>query len=454
MPNGCHLVHGPKLAIFIRETYSFSLGATPSPVTTIVQTPSSNYTCYYVPGAAFTYTTCTEDQSSALMISLSIGFFLALFLSFLKQVPPGGKPPLANSSDDDSDDEDSSANSSNAGGGGGDVSQGQQTTTESGTQTRVNGSSSATLVQRKTSTSSPSKSTTTTKHKKKKKSPPKPKYRAGIVYAEGNYYYLDFGDTHIWGHALLSFVAFGTLSLFSASVSQCLFPSIKPWIFVFTQIILLVICCFIAMFWIDDPSLSIGLMVVPQTDVQSTQTSNGAVATYTTSPPPFTPSATNTTTTAVPAGSSYNAATSTSVPMSQSSSMSPNMTMSLYPSPTSAGLANVALDDTALDAIMGQVSNNRSTAAFSVNSNRSVASIGTGVGTGAGTGTGAGANIASATIVGGSGGLGMNVGNVSRVSLFSSPLYQNQDPQVGEKGEWIVEPEEHEGEEPFSVKVE
>ncbi|KAF9357433.1 hypothetical protein BGX26_003717 [Mortierella sp. AD094] len=31
------------------------------------------------------------------------------------------------------------------------------------------------------------------------------------------------------------------------------------------------------MFWIDDPSLSIGLMVVPQTDTQSTQTGFGSV---------------------------------------------------------------------------------------------------------------------------------------------------------------------------------
>ncbi|KAI1314845.1 hypothetical protein EDD11_001621, partial [Mortierella claussenii] len=81
-----------------------------------------------------------------------------------------------------------------------------------------------------------------------------------------NFYYLDFGDYHVWGHALLSFVAFGTLSLFSASVSSCLFPKVRPWVFVFTQIILLVVCCFIAMFWIDDPSLSIGLMVVPSND--------------------------------------------------------------------------------------------------------------------------------------------------------------------------------------------
>ncbi|KAK3820564.1 MAG: hypothetical protein JOS17DRAFT_755993 [Linnemannia elongata] len=103
------------------------------------------------------------------------------------------------------------------------------------------------------------------------------KYRSGVIYAQGNYY-LDFGDYHIWGHALLSFVAFGTLSLFSSSVSQCLFPKVKPWIFVFTQIILLVICAFIAMFWIDDPSLSIGLMVAPPTDSHATQTAGGAVS--------------------------------------------------------------------------------------------------------------------------------------------------------------------------------
>lgn len=62
---------------------------------TIVQTPEANYTCYYIPGAPVTYTTCTSDQSDALKISLAIGFFLAVFLSFLKQIPKGGTPPLA-----------------------------------------------------------------------------------------------------------------------------------------------------------------------------------------------------------------------------------------------------------------------------------------------------------------------------------------------------------------------
>ncbi|KAF9190257.1 hypothetical protein BGZ51_008788 [Haplosporangium sp. Z 767] len=90
---------------------------------------------------------------------------------------------------------------------------------------------------------------------------------------------------HVWGHAALSFTAFGTLSLFSASVSQCLFPTVRPWIFVFAQVTLLVISCFIAMFWIDDPTLSIGLMIVPETDTHYTQTPNnnnppgGAVST-------------------------------------------------------------------------------------------------------------------------------------------------------------------------------
>ncbi|KAF9088218.1 hypothetical protein BGX23_007558 [Mortierella sp. AD031] len=232
MPLGSYVIYTAL------ETYSFSLGTTPSPITTIIQTPAYNYTCLYIPGGNLTYTSCTTDQSNALCISLSIGFFLAVFLSFLKHVPVGGSPPLA---PEDGDNEDEHV---------GMVDEETQTV-----QQQVQ-------VQR-------SKELQGTNGKKIK-------YRSGVVYAQGNYY-LDFGDYHVWGHAALSFVAFGTLSLFSSSVSQCLFPKVKPWIFVFTQIILLVICAFIAMFWIDDPSLSIGLMVVPPTENHSTQTSNDSV---------------------------------------------------------------------------------------------------------------------------------------------------------------------------------
>ncbi|KAF9308939.1 hypothetical protein BG003_010414 [Podila horticola] len=195
MPLGSYVIYTAL------ETYSFSLGATPAPVTTIIETSKTNYTCYYDPGASFTYTTCTSDQSSALKVSLAIGFFLAMFLSFLKQVPKNGTPPLAIP----------------------DENALPPTPDEIAKENRLIAEGL--------------------------KRPRQPKYRAGIVF-------------HVWGHAALSIVAFGTLSLFSASVSQCLFPMIRPWIFVFTQVILLVICCFIAMFWIDDPSLSIGLMVV------------------------------------------------------------------------------------------------------------------------------------------------------------------------------------------------
>ncbi|KAF9962045.1 hypothetical protein BGZ70_008142 [Mortierella alpina] len=219
MPLGSYVIYTAL------ETYSFSLGPKPMPFTTIVTTPSLNYTCYYNPEGAFTYTTCNGDQSSALILSLTIGFFLAVFLSFLKQVPKGGTPPLAD----------------------GEV-----------LPTPGTGPGTPPVV------------------KLRCQKPGKRKYRRGVVYAEGNFYYLDFGDFHVWGHAALSFVAFGTLSLFSASVSQCLFPRVRPWIFVFTQVVMLVICCFIAMFWIHDPSLSIGLMVVPQTDNHGTQTSIGS----------------------------------------------------------------------------------------------------------------------------------------------------------------------------------
>ncbi|OAQ31451.1 hypothetical protein K457DRAFT_17158 [Linnemannia elongata AG-77] len=239
MPLGSYVIYTAL------ETYSFSLGTSPSPITTIIQTPAYNYTCLYIPGGTFTYTSCTTDQSNALCISLSIGFFLAVFLSFLKHVPLNGTPPLA---DEDGDD------------GPGD-----------GDNTVVVDDSTQTLqLQLQQQGGQVVRVKVGGKHKKIK-------YRSGVMYAQGNYY-LDFGDYHIWGHALLSFVAFGTLSLFSSSVSQCLFPKVKPWIFVFTQIILLVICAFIAMFWIDDPSLSIGLMVAPPTDSHATQTAGGAVS--------------------------------------------------------------------------------------------------------------------------------------------------------------------------------
>ncbi|KAF9430230.1 hypothetical protein BGZ94_007850 [Podila epigama] len=212
MPLGSYVIYTAL------ETYSFSLGATPAPVKTIVETPTYNYTCYYFPGNNFSYTSCSADQSNALKVSLAIGFFLATFLSFLKQVPKDGTPPLALPDDDalpPTPEEIAKENRRIADG---------------------------------------------------RYRPRRPKYRAGVVYAQGNVYYMDFGDFHVWGHALLSVVAFGTLSLFSASVSQCLFPTVRPWIFVFTQVVLLVICCFIAMFWVDDPSLSFGLMVVPPAD--------------------------------------------------------------------------------------------------------------------------------------------------------------------------------------------
>ncbi|KAF9582346.1 hypothetical protein BGW38_000319 [Lunasporangiospora selenospora] len=221
MPLGSYVIYTAL------ETYSFSLGAAPTPVKTIVQTPGGNYTCYYSPGAGFTFTTCTTDQHSALIVSLAIGFFLAVFLSFLKQVPKNGTPPLAQNKVCDHPELGSPARLV------------KTDTVDSGAPTQSTG---------------------------------RRKYRRGVIYAEGNIYYVDFGDFHIWGHALLSFVAFGTLSLFSASVSQCLFPGVKPWIFVFTQVILLVVCCFIAMFWINDPSLSIGLTVVSPTETRGAQT--------------------------------------------------------------------------------------------------------------------------------------------------------------------------------------
>ncbi|KAI7823511.1 hypothetical protein BC939DRAFT_451214 [Gamsiella multidivaricata] len=198
---------------------------------------------------------------------------------------------------------------------------------------------------------------------------------------------------HVWGHAALSFVAFGTLSLFSASVSQCLFPGVRPWVFVFTQIILLVICCFIAMFWIDDPTLSIGLMVVPQTDVHSTQTPNGNVNPTT---GPITTSAAFSSSNGLGVGASgaaatYNASTSTTA-LHTAAFLSPNltsgnnMTLALsqdHPSPTSMGLANVALANTVMNSAMSMSSPSAMSSTTVVNS-------GPGIGGGGGMGGGGG----------------------------------------------------------------
>ncbi|KAF9952737.1 hypothetical protein BGZ65_005092 [Modicella reniformis] len=284
MPLGSYVIYTAL------ETYSFSLGAMPTPIKTIVQTPAANYTCYYIPGQSFTYTTCTNDQSNALKISLAIGFFLAIFLSFLKQVPANGTPPLPE--DEDENDEEV---------------------------TPVAGATESGAVSKKAKT------------KKKQKK----------TYVEGNPYYLDFGDHHIWGHALLSFVAFGTLSLFSASVSQCLFPTVRPWNFVFTQVVLLVVCCFIAMFWVDDPTLSIGLMVVPRTDAGP----GGKAST-----PNLAPTAPSTSAPDAPM-TIMNASTSTTtLPLN-------SVLARMYdPSATAAGLANVALANTVMNSAMNMSS--------------------------------------------------------------------------------------------------
>ncbi|KAF9166444.1 hypothetical protein DFQ26_007831 [Actinomortierella ambigua] len=249
-----------------------------------------NYSCYYMPGAgvALTYLNCTDDQASALKISLAIGFFLSVFLSFLKHVPiDGSGPPRADpvvllpspaeNENIEQTEQDSGADESGAdtwmqggirrgGGAGG--------TAETGAGIGVEGAPDG-LRARSTRLYAGGLDEKGERLHKQQKQPQqqqfyyirvqanqRPKYRRGVIYVEGNSYYLDFGDFHIWGHASLSFVAFGSLALCSASVSQCLFPQVKPWIFVFLQIILLVVCCFIAMFWINDPTLSLGLAII------------------------------------------------------------------------------------------------------------------------------------------------------------------------------------------------
>ncbi|CAG8510960.1 1134_t:CDS:10, partial [Ambispora gerdemannii] len=85
----------------------------------------------------------------------------------------------------------------------------------------------------------------------------KRRLRSGVLYANGSDYYMDIGHSLIWGHAMVSVVAFATLTLFSNGVSKCLFPEIKSWIFVISQILGLFICSLIGMFWIRDASLGI-----------------------------------------------------------------------------------------------------------------------------------------------------------------------------------------------------
>ncbi|KAF9171763.1 hypothetical protein BGX20_006957 [Mortierella sp. AD010] len=93
------------------------------------------------------------------------------------------------------------------------------------------------------------------------------------------------------------------------------------------------------MFWVDDPSLSIGLMVVPETDSTSTQTGSGSIG-----PKP------NATTPTGASGATNNASTSTSALNTTGFAVSPN------PSPTSSGLANVALAGAVINSAMSTTS--------------------------------------------------------------------------------------------------
>ncbi|KAG0226652.1 hypothetical protein BGW42_003482 [Actinomortierella wolfii] len=253
------------------QTYALSLGPAPTPATVVVAIPGgTNYSCYYMPGAgvALTYLSCTDDQEIALKISLAIGFFLAVFLSFLKHVPIDGSgppradpvvalPPLPESENMEQIELNDGIGGSAGGVGGGDTQRvgsgigvaAAATATAGGAHDIVHARSDKKQLQQEY-------------YYNRAQANQRPKYRRGVIYVEGNSYYLDFGDFHVWGHAFLSVVAFGTLALCSASVSQCLFPTVKQWIFVYLQIILLVVCCFIAMFWINDPTLSLGLAII------------------------------------------------------------------------------------------------------------------------------------------------------------------------------------------------
>ncbi|KAF9098782.1 hypothetical protein BGX27_000717 [Mortierella sp. AM989] len=100
------------------------------------------------------------------------------------------------------------------------------------------------------------------------------------------------------------------------------------------------------MFWIDDPSLSIGLMVVPQTDDHSTQTGSGSTP-YQSHNPSRTVLAPNPST----RGSiTFNANTSTTALQTTGFALSPDH------SPTSAGLANVALANNVMNSAMSTTS--------------------------------------------------------------------------------------------------
>ncbi|CAG8507098.1 11867_t:CDS:10 [Ambispora leptoticha] len=175
------------------ETYAYSLGPDTTGMNTFynttVITPQDNYTCL-ISAPISLGLTCNDDQKSALIVALCIGFFLSLFLSFVKRIPAGGTPPLSER------------------------------------KLIVNG------TERK-------------------------RLRSGVLYADGADYYMDIGNFLVWGHAMLSVVAFATLTLFSSSVSQCLFPNVKSWIFVLTQMLGLILCSLIGMFWIRDESLGI-----------------------------------------------------------------------------------------------------------------------------------------------------------------------------------------------------
>ncbi|KAF9897986.1 hypothetical protein BX616_004663 [Lobosporangium transversale] len=119
------------------------------------------------------------------------------------------------------------------------------------------------------------------------------------------------------------------------------------------------------MFWIDDPTLSIGLMVVPTTDDHSTQTGNDSARPGTGSGNGSSNPANSITTAPV---ATFNASTSTTaLPMTSFRVSKDHLS-------TTSGLANIALTDTSLNSPMSM----SSTSGFSNASSTTTLAYGSG----------------------------------------------------------------------------
>ncbi|KZV81773.1 hypothetical protein EXIGLDRAFT_730603 [Exidia glandulosa HHB12029] len=72
-----------------------------------------------------------------------------------------------------------------------------------------------------------------------------------------NLQYLDF-SRHVWLHALVSLLAFATLSLFSNQVTKCIYPAIPDYLPGIAQTTMLAVVSFLAAYVVDDQGVGVG----------------------------------------------------------------------------------------------------------------------------------------------------------------------------------------------------